>query len=136
MRAEMHQLPSQMQQEVMQSLLQHILHTVKKALKVHLANMRTGRLLQLLLELQYLHAALTAYMSSRLEQDFVDLGAILTERIQDAEEEDQQCQSQQVQNWLSQAQGSGLLECMQARLAQVLTTSTTGQQYNLRTLRT
>ena len=74
-------------------------------------------------------------MSSRLEQDFVDLGAILTERIQDAEQEDQQSQSQQLQKWLNQTQGSRLLECMQARLAQVLTLSTTGQQYNLRTLR-
>ena len=131
----MHLLPSEMQQEVMQSLLQHILHTAKKAMKVHMANMSIGRLLQLLLELQYLHAALTAYMSSRLEQDFVDLGAILTERIQDAEQEDQQSQSQQLQKWLNQTQCSRLLECMQARLAQVLTLSTTGQQYNLRTLR-
>lgn len=135
-RAEMHTLPSEQRQEVIQSLLQHILQSFKSAVEMQLSDISVGGLLQLLLELQYMHAALAAYVSSRLEQKFVELGALLTERIQDAQQQEQQAQAEQLDAWLSQAQGQELLECMQARLAQVLTMSSAGQQHNLRALRT
>ena len=135
----MHMLPSEQRQEVIQSLLQHVLQSFKNAVEMQLADISVGGLLQLLLELQYMHAALAVYVSSRLEQKFVELGALLTERIQDApqvEQQEQQAQAEQLDAWLSQAQGQELLDCMQARLAQVLTMSSAGQQHNLRALRT
>ena len=129
-------LPSEQRQEVIQSLLQHILQSFKNAVEMQLSDISVGGLLQLLLELQYMHAALAAYVSSRLEQKFVELGALLTERIQDAQQQERQAQAEQLDAWLSQAQGQEMLECMQARLAQVLTMSSAGQQHNLRALRT
>ena len=135
-RAEVHLLPPPQRQEVLQSLVQHTLKCFNKTLAVQLPDISTGGLLQLLLELQYLHAALAAYISSRLEQTFVALGAMLTERIQDMQEQEQQAQAEQLTAWLSQAQGSDMMECMQARLAQVLSLSSAGQQHNLRALRT
>jgi len=135
-RAEVHLLPAPQRQEVLQSLLQHTLECFKKTLAVQLPDISTGGLLQLLLELQYLHAALAAYISSRLEQTFVELGAVLTERIQEMQEQEQQAQAEQLNVWLSQAQGSDMMECMQTRLAQVLSLSSAGQQHNLRALQT
>ena len=121
---------------MIQSLLQHVLQSFKSAVEMQLSDISVGGLLQLLLELQYMHAAFAAYVSSRLEQKFVELGALLTERIQDAQQQEQQAQAEQLDAWLSQAKGQELLECMQARLAQVLTMSSAGQQHNLRALRT
>lgn len=135
-RAEVHLLPAPQRQEVLQSLLQHTLECFTKTLAVQLPDISTGGLLQLLLELQYLHAALAAYISARLEQTFVKLGAVLTERIQQKQEQEQQAEAEQLNVWLSQAQGSDMMECMQARLAQVLSLSTAGQQHNLCAMRT
>ncbi len=135
-RAEVHLLPAPQRQAVLQSLLQHTLECFKKTLAAQLPDISTGGLLQLLMELQYLHAALAAYISSRLEQTFVELGAMLTERIQEMQVQEQQAQAEQLTAWLSQSQGSDIMECMQARLAQVLSLSSAGQQHNLRALRT
>lgn len=135
-RAEVQPLPPPQRQEVLQSLLQHTLDCFKSSVATQLPDISTGGLLQLLLELQYLHAALAPYISSRLEQTFVELGAVLTERIQALQEQEQQAQAQHLDAWLSQAQGSDMMECMQARLAQVLSLCSAGQQYNLRALRT
>lgn len=135
-RAEVHLLPPAQRQEVLQSLLQHTLDCFSQTLPSQLSDISTGGLLQLLLELQYLHAALAAYISSRLEEKFVQLGAALTEHIQDMQEQQQQVQTKQLDVWLSQAEGSDMMECMQARLAQVLSLATAGQQHNLRALRT
>ena len=99
-----------------------------------LQSLSTGALLQLLLELQYLHAASTVYVSSRLEESFVSLGALLTQQIQDAQAQEQQAQLDQLDGWLQQGQGADLLQCMQARLAQVLTVCSSSQQSNLRAL--
>ncbi|KAL3158707.1 hypothetical protein ABBQ32_011445 [Trebouxia sp. C0010 RCD-2024] len=131
-RAEGQPLQMPQRQEVLQSLLQHTLMRFQKALLTTLQDLSTGGLLQLLLELQYLHAASTVYVSTRLEQSFADIGALLTKQIQDAQE--LQGRSDQLSCWMSQAQGSDLLECMQARLAQVLTLCSTSQQLNLRVL--
>lgn len=131
-RAEGQQLQVPQRQEVLQSLLQHTLMRFQKALLSTLQDLSTGGLLQLLLELQYLHAASTVYVSTRLEQNFADIGALLTKQIKDAQE--LQGRSDQLSCWMSQAQGSDLLECMQTRLAQVLTLCSTSQQLNLRML--
>ncbi|KAA6419700.1 MAG: hypothetical protein FRX49_10424, partial [Trebouxia sp. A1-2] len=109
-RAEVHLLPPPQQQEVLQSLLQHSLERFNMTLAAQLPDISTGGLLQLLLELQYLHAALAAYTSSRLEQTFVELGAMLTEHIQATQEQEQQAQAEQLNVWLSQAQGSDMME--------------------------
>lgn len=97
-------------------------------------DLSTGGLLQLLLELQYLHAAATVYVSARLEQSFAEIGAVITKQIQETQPQELQVQSDQVSCWMSQVQGSNLLDCMQTRLAQVLTLCSSSQQHNLRAL--
>ena len=130
-RAEGQPLQGPQRQEVLQSLLQHTLTCFRKALVSTLQGLSTGGLLQLLLELQYLHAASTVYVSTRLEQSFADIGALLTKQIQEAREL-QGCSDQL--GWMSQTQGSDLLDCTQTKLAQVLTLCTSSQQHNLRAL--
>ena len=97
-------------------------------------DLSTGGLLQLLLELQYLHAAAAVYVSTRLEQSFAEIGAVISKQIQEAQAQELQVQSDQVNCWMKQVQGSDLLECMQTRLAQVLTTCSSSQQHNLHAL--
>ena len=133
-RAEGQPLQGPQRQEVLQSLLQHTLDRFKKALLSTMQDLSTGGLLQLLLELQYLHAAATVYVSTRLEQSFAEIGAVITKQMQDTQAQELQAQSDQVSCWMSQVQGSDLLECMQTRLAQVLTICSSSQQHNLRAL--
>ena len=133
-RAEGQPLQGPQRQEVLQSLLQHTLDRFKKALLSTLQDLSTGGLLQLLLELQYLHAASSVYVSTRLEQSFAEIGALLTKQIQETQAQEMQVQSDQLKCWMSQAQGVDLLECMQTRLAQVLTMCSSSQQHNLRAL--
>ena len=131
-RAEGQPLQGPQRQEVLQSLLQHTLDCFKKALLSSMQDLSIGGLLQLLLELQYLHAAATVYVSSRLENSFAEIGAVITKQIQETQA--QQVQSDQMRCWMKQVQGSDLLECMQTRLAQVLTICSSSQQHNLRAL--
>lgn len=133
-RAEGQPLQGSQRQEVLQSLLQHTLDRFKKALLSTMQDLSTGGLLQLLLELQYLHAAAAVYVSTRLEQSFAEIGAVITKQMQETQAQDLQAQSDQVSSWMSQVQGSDLLECMQTRLAQVLTICSSSQQHNLRAL--
>lgn len=133
-RAEGQPLQGPQRQEVLQSLLQHALNCFRKALLSTLQGLSTGGLLQLLLELQYLHAASSVYVSTRLEQSFADIGGLLTKQIQEAQALELQVHSDQLNFWMSQAQGSDLLERMQTRLAQVLTVCSTSQQQVLRAL--
>ena len=129
-------LPPPQKQEVLQSLLQHVLSTLGKSLQGQLTDISIGGLLQLLLELQYLHAALKAYISSRLESDFVKLGAELTKRVHELHDLARDEQAAQVDAWLGQRPGSDWPMHMQAGLAQVLTVSSQVQQLNLRALQT
>lgn len=133
-KAEIQSLQGPQQQEALQSLLQYVLDCFKKAVATTLQDLGTGALLQLLLELQYLHAGLANYVSSRLEQSFVELGACMTEQIQEAQPQEQQACLGPLSSWMIQSQGSDLLHSMQARLAQVLTICSTSQQCNLRAL--
>ena len=135
-RAELHMLPSAQKQEVLQSLLQHVLLTLSNSLQQQLTDVSIGGLLQLLLELQYLHAALTAYISTRLEADFVKIGAVLTQRIQHLHDQAQDEQAAQLDSWMSKSQGSSLPQQVQAGLAQALKMSGQMQQLNLRALQT
>ena len=122
------------QQEALQSLLQHVLDCFNEAMAASLQDLGTGALLQLLLELQYLHAAFAKFVSSRLEHSFVQLGARMTEQMQGAQARDQQAQLDQLSSWMMKAQGSDLLQSMQCRLAQVLTVCSANQQISLRAL--
>ena len=135
-RAELHMLPPAQKQEVLQSLLQHVLLTLGKSLQGQLTDISIGGLLQLLLELQYLHAALKAYISSRLESDFVKLGSELTQRVHELHDLARDEQAARVDAWLGQRPGSDWPAYMQAGLAQVLTVSSQVQQLNLRALQT
>lgn len=134
-RAEGQPLQASQRQEVLQSLLQHTLDRFEKALLSTLQDLSTGGLLQLLLELQYLHAAAAVYVSTRLEQSFAEIGALMTKQIHETQAQELQAQSDQLTCWMQQVQGSDLLECMQTRLAQVLTVCSSSQQVNLRALR-
>ena len=127
-------LLSPQRQEVLQSLMQHVLTTLGTSLQQQLTDISAGGILQLLLELQYLHAAMTVYVSSRLEADFVRLGADMTQRVQNLHEELQNGQVQQLQAWLGKGQGAGWEQRIQAALAQALTLSSQTQQLNLRAL--
>lgn len=129
-------LPSAQKQEVLQSLLQHVLSTLSNSLQQQLTDVSIGGLLQLLLELQYLHAALTAYISARLEADFVKIGAALTQRIQGLYDQVQHEQAVQLDSWMNQSQNTSLPQRMQASLAQALRLSGQMQQLNLRALQT
>lgn len=133
-RAEGQPLEGPQRQEVLQSLLQHTLDRFKKAFLSTMQDLSTGGLLQLLLELQYLHAAAAVYVSIRLEQSFAEIGAVITKQIQEIQAQELPVQSDQVICWMQQVQGSNLLECMQTRLAQVLTMCSSSQQHNLRAL--
>lgn len=135
-RAELHLLPSTLKQEVLQSALQHILSALGKSLQEQLTQISIGGLLQFMLELQYLHAALTAYISSRLEADFVELGAELTQRLLDMTDQAQDGDAVQLEAWLGHSQGDTWPQRMQAGLAQVLKMSSQMQQVNLRALQT
>lgn len=135
-RAELHMLPPPQKQEVLQSALQQILSTLGKSLQGQMAEISVGGLLQIMLELQYLHAALTAYISSRLEAEFVKLGAELTQHLQDVIDKGQDGQAVQLDSWLGHTPGSNWPQQMQAGLAQVLKSSSQMQQMNLRALQT